>query len=205
MSVNLLLILATCLISIRSFNKPHIINELCHYPYREYKDKEYFRLVTAAFVHADFFHLFVNMFVLYGFGGYIEEQFKFLYGSIVGPSFYIAFYLFIAVVANISTYIKFRNNYYYRSIGASGATSGIVFAYILFEPTSILGLFAIIPIPAIIFGILYLLYSSYAAKRGMHNIDHYAHFYGAITGFVLMLILKPVLIQQFLFKISNVF
>lgn len=205
MSVNLLLILVTCLISIQSFNKPDFIYELSHYPYREYRDRQYYRLITAAFVHADLFHLFVNMFVLYGFGEYIEEQFKFFYGSILGPLFYILFYLFIAVAANIPSYFRYRNNYHYRSIGASGATSGIVFAYILFEPTSMLGLFAIIPIPAIVFGILYLFYSSYAGRRGLDNIDHDAHFYGAITGFVLMLILKPVLIQQFLFKISNVF
>ena len=205
MSVNLLLIILTCLISIQAFNKHAFISELSHYPLRESRDRQYYRMFTAAFVHADFFHLFVNMFVLYGFGEYLESQFTIFYGSILGPFFYLLFYIVIAGLANIPTFIKHRENYHYRSIGASGATSGIVFAYILFEPTSMLGLYAIIPVPAIIFGILYLFYSSYASRKGADNIDHDAHFYGAMTGFLLMLILKPMLLQHFFFEIVNVF
>jgi membrane associated rhomboid family serine protease len=205
MSVNLLLIILTCLISIQAFNKPGFIAELSHYPMREARDKQYYRMFTAAFVHADLFHLFVNMFVLYGFGEYLESQFSLMYGGIFGPLGYLAFYMVIAGLANLPTYIKHKDNYHYRSIGASGATSGIVFAYILFEPTSMLGLYAIIPVPAIIFGILYLFYSSYASRKGMDNIDHDAHFYGALTGLLLMLMLKPMLIQSFIFKIVNVF
>lgn len=205
MSVNLLLIILTCIISIQGFNKPAFIAELSHYPLKESRDKQYYRMFTAAFVHADLFHLFINMFVLYGFGEYMESQFSYLYGGLFGPVIYLIFYLIIGGAANMPTYIKHRNNFHYRSIGASGATSGIVFAYILFEPTAMLGLFAIIPIPAIIFGILYLFYSSYASRRGMDNIDHDAHFYGAVTGFLLMLMLKPMLLQQFIFKIINVF
>jgi membrane associated rhomboid family serine protease len=162
-------------------------------------------MLSAAFLHGGMFHLFVNMFVLYGFGEFVERKFTGFYGEFGGKVGFLIFYLFMAVCANIPTYLKNKENYQYHSIGASGATSGIVFSYILFEPTSMLYLFLAIPIPAIIFGVLYLLYSSYASKTQADHIDHDAHFYGAVAGFLFTLALKPDLFSSFIFKITHWF
>ncbi|MBL0082650.1 MAG: rhomboid family intramembrane serine protease [Saprospiraceae bacterium] len=113
--------------------------------------------------------------------------------------------MFHLVLSNVPTYLKHRDNAHYRAVGASGATSAIVFSFIVFEPTAMLGLFFILPIPAVLFGILYLFYSSWAGKKNADNIDHEAHFYGAVAGFLFTIAMKPALFSLFIHKIVSVF
>ena len=204
LTINNLIIAITCLVSIIGFSNQSIINSLSHYPVAELRNKEWYRMLTAGFVHADPFHLFINMYVLYQFGGMIESQFVENHGNF-GKLIYLFFYLATIVFANMPTFSKHKEDRSYHAIGASGATSAVVFAFIFYLPTAMLGLFLIIPIPAILFGILYLFYSSYASKRGGDNIDHDAHFYGAVFGFLFAWMLHPSQIHSFINQILNIF
>ena len=115
-----------------------------------------------------------------------------------GGTIFVAFYIIAIAVSSVFDLIKYRNEPYYNAVGASGAVSAILFAAILFNPDMKLMLILIpIPITAWIFGILYLIYCVYMAKKGTDNIGHNAHFWGAIFGFFLPVILKPSLLIRF--------
>ncbi len=204
MSLTLFIIVITCLVSVLGFNNPDIVRKLAHYPVAEKNNKEYYRMLTAGFVHGDMFHLFVNMFVLYGFGEFVEAKFKELHGEMAGSIIYVLFYLLIVVLANIPSYVKNQNNARYSAIGASGATSGVLFSYILFSPLSWLELYFFLPIPAIVFGVIYLWYSNYASRKLNDMIDHDAHFYGAIAGFLFTALMKKELIFDFINELTSI-
>ncbi len=167
--------------------------------------KEWYRFFTYALIHADWIHLLVNMFVLYSFGKAVENYF-----SIVFPGkaafYYIILYIGGIVVSVAPSYNKNKDNIYYNAVGASGAVSAVVFSSIIFHPTGGIRFFFIpFSIPSVIFGILYLIYSAYMAKRSRDNIGHDAHFWGAIFGVVYTIILKPKLLLLFFEQIRQYF
>ena len=143
------------------------------------------------------------MFVFYQFGEAVEGNFIFYFGELMGRINFLLLYLGTIPFANLSTLYKHKDDPYFASVGASGAVSGILFAYVIFNPWNILLLFFIIPVPAFIAAVLYLIYSSYASKQGQDMIDHDAHFYGAIFGFLLTIILNPEFFSMFLDKLIN--
>jgi membrane associated rhomboid family serine protease len=170
-------------------------------PYQVYHRKEYFRLLSHGFIHADWMHLIVNMFVLYSFGNVVESYFKQLeaMGVIHFPILYFTFlYLAAIVIASLTTLIKYKDNIMYNSVGASGGVSAILFCSIFFAPYNPIGLYFVIKIPGIIFGILYLVYSQYMSKKNVDNVNHDAHFIGAVFGFIFPLIIKFSLIHVFI-------
>ncbi|WP_293715670.1 rhomboid family intramembrane serine protease [uncultured Parabacteroides sp.] len=185
----------TVVVSYFCFNNQELFRKLALIPYRTVKNNEWYRLVTHGFVHADMTHLLVNMFTFWSFGTYIESIFGYLGFGTWG---YLGLYFGGMVFASIYDVLKHHNDPYYVSIGASGAVSAILFSSILFDPWSKILLFAIIPIPGIIFGVLYLAYCQYMAKRAGDNINHNAHFYGAVYGFLYPALLNPSLITAFL-------
>jgi membrane associated rhomboid family serine protease len=197
MSITLILVLVTALISYQSFNNPNLFHKLKHTPYLVDRQKEYYRFLSSGFVHADWMHLIINMFVLYQFGEYVEHKFVFYFGDLMGRLNYLILYLATLLLSDIPSFFKHRENPHFSSVGASGAVSGIIFVYVLFQPWSILLLFFIIPIPAIIAAVLYLVYSSWASNRARDFINHDAHFYGAIAGLLIALAMKPSLFQVF--------
>ena len=203
MTVTLLIIALTALVSWRCFENPALRNALLHHPYSEAREKEYYRLLTGAFVHGSWTHLLVNMFVLYQFGTFVESVFTLTWGPTQGRIFYLLVYLLTAFLADIPTFLKHKDNSGFRSVGASGAVSGMLFIYIIFQPWSWLLLFFVIPIPAIVAAVGYLFYSSYANKRGGGRIDHSAHFYGAVVGFALAILLQPQWFMLFIDNVSN--
>jgi len=148
------------------------------------------RLWTAGFLHVDFSHLLFNMFALYIFADIV------LYN--LGIFLFVILYFVCLYIGNLFTYIYHKNQGYYSAVGASGAVSGIVYAAILLNPSMNLYLFFIpIPIPGIVFGVGYLLYSMYGMKKQTGNIGHTAHFGGAAAGFIATLLMQPsVVIQQ---------
>lgn len=198
MNITLILVIISCIISIMCFNNRGLMDALKHHPYVEARHGQYYRWVTSGFVHGDFIHLGINMFVFYQFGQAIEYYYIGYFGQIGGRFLYLFSYLLIIVMANIRTYYKNINNPYFASVGASGGVSGILFIYILLYPWSMLGLYAIIPVPAIIFGGLYLWYSTWAAKNQQGNIDHDAHFYGAVAGVLIAIVSRPAIFSEFL-------
>lgn len=197
MTLTLILILVTSLISYQSFSNPAMFHKLSHRPSLEEEKREFHRLLTAGFVHASWPHLLINMFVLWQFGEVVELTYIRLFGEFPGRLAFIGLYLITIVAANIPTFFMHRNNPGFSSVGASGAVSGIVFAFILFDPWAMLGLFFFIPCPAIVAGLLFLGYSQYASRKMDDRIDHVAHFYGAVFGFLYTVALKWQLLPFF--------
>jgi membrane associated rhomboid family serine protease len=187
----------TVIFSMLGFNNPELFHRFKHWPYAEERRGEYIRWLTGGFLHADWMHLLFNMLTLYGFGLFVESEFARLFPGF-GPVMYVVFYLLAILAASAATFYRHRTNPGFASIGASGAVAAVLFAAILLEPGLELRLFFIpIDIPGFIFGAIYLWYSSYAANRLNDNIDHIAHFYGSVFGFVFPLIFHPSLFLRF--------
>jgi membrane associated rhomboid family serine protease len=210
LSVSLIILLFTSLVSITSFGNQKIYQELIFYPPAITKQGQWYRFFTCGLLHADWEHLLFNMLSLYLFGGMVETYYKsdFLFGE-MGKLFYAILYVLALLFSLIPTFIRHKNDYSYRSLGASGAVSAIVFAGILFNPTAKLGFFFIPPvIPGYIFGPLYLLFSTWLERKGKDNINHSAHIWGALFGLAFTILLCASLntsyqpIEQLIKKIS---
>lgn len=204
LTLTIIIIIITCGISFLGFNNEEFFNKLKHSPYREARQNEYYRWITSGFLHADVAHLFVNMFVFYSFGSYVESLYVSKYGS-TGAFLFVGIYLLIIAMANVSTYYKHKDWHGYNAIGASGGVAGILFIFILFNPWSMLQVMLVLPVPAIIFGGLYLWYESYAAKHVNDNVGHDAHFFGAIAGVALAIISIPGVISRFIEQLTSGF
>lgn len=198
------IIAITCLISYRAFQDQSTFRRLMHHPYTESQEGEYYRLLSSGFVHGSLMHLLLNMYVLYEFGSVVERLYLSQLGDTGGRFAFVVLYLVTIVAANIPTHFKHREDRSYAAIGASGAVSGILFAYVLFYPWSMLGIMFVIPCPAIVFAVLYLVYSSWASKNSNDNIGHDAHFYGAIFGLVLTIVLMPDQVPVFVDRLMDV-
>lgn len=166
-------------------------------PYSIHTNRQWYRFISSGLIHADWIHLLFNMYVLYIFGNSVEAYYRDVFGD-KAIQYYLLLYFGSLLMSVLPTYNKHKNDPGYNALGASGAVSSVVFAFILFAPLRKLYVFGILPLPAFVFGILYLFYCYYAAKRGGDNINHDAHFWGALYGFFLTLILKPALIALFL-------
>lgn len=193
--ITYLIIGVTVVVSYLCFQNESLFRKLAFIPYRTIRNNEWYRLITHGFVHADMTHLLVNMFTFWSFGLYMEKLFPYVG---FGKFAYLGLYFGGMIAASLYDLIRRRNNPYYMSIGASGAVSAVLFTSIFFDPWGKILFFAILPIPGIIFGVLYLAYCQYMAKRVGDNINHNAHFYGALYGFLYPIFLDPSLIQRFL-------
>jgi len=188
LGITLVLVIITCLVSIPAFNQQKMIDDLIFYP-PSIKRKQYYRFITHGFIHADAFHLAFNMLALYSFGQNLEKVFSFpcVFGGL-GKLFFLLLYLSGLIVASIPDYLKYRDSFHFRSLGASGAVSAVIFSMIIFFPQSKVSLFFLPGIPGYIFAIIYLALSVYLDKRGGGNINHSAHFWGAAYGIVFTLV-----------------
>lgn len=202
MSITLALILITVVISLWGFNNPALMDRWVMNPYKVSRSGQYYRLLTSGFLHADFGHLFFNMFSFYIFGGMIERIFTSLFGA-GGEIYLLVFYLVGIIVSDIPTLIRHRNDPRYNSLGASGGVSSIIFAAILFFPLNDVCLYGIICFPGFIFGLLYVLYSVYESRRGVGNINHDAHLYGALFGILFMVVVYPPVLPSFFEQVSG--
>ena len=201
MSVTIALIIVNLLVSWQSFSNRGLFERLAHRPYDVAHANQYDRWVTSGFVHANWLHFGINMFVLWQFGEAVENQFIAMSGVVTGRIRFITVYLIVLVASSIPSYLKNRDNPGYASVGASGAVSGILFAYVLFFPWRPLYLYGIIPIYSILAAAAYLAYSSWASKQNRGIINHDAHFYGAVSGMVLTALFYPEVFFSFLKQI----
>jgi membrane associated rhomboid family serine protease len=170
-------------------------------PYKVHTDNQYFRFITSGFIHGDWMHLIFNMIALYSFGSNLEYYLR----VFKGPEYqlyYYGLYLVALILSELPTYLKHRNDSGYNSLGASGAVSAIVFACIIVSPLSWLSFF-FIPMPAFIFGFLYLAYSYYASKKSLGGINHDAHFYGAVFGVIAIILIHPPTLTNFFEQLSH--
>src|ERR1051326_7551597 len=188
LSITLIIIIVTTLVSISGFSSQRIMNDLIFYPPAVTQQRQWWRFFTCGLIHADFGHLILNMYALYIFGGNVEKAFLGIFGQ-YGSFVYLLMYISALIVCLLPTYRKHRNDYHYRSLGASGAVSSVVFCFILLFPLQKLGLiFFPVMIPGFIFGALYLIVSSILERRSSDNINHSAHIWGAIYGIVFLVI-----------------
>lgn len=187
MTLTIIIIFITAIISVLAFNRREILYRLQLNPYQVWHRKQWYRVLSHALVHADWVHLFINMFVLYSFGTVVEYYFSELENAEIlrNPLVWFSFLYFGGIIFSASTtFWKHKDNHWYNAVGASGGVSAIVFASIFFAPWHKLLLFAIIPIPGIVFGGIYLAYSHYMSRKSSDNINHEAHLLGAIFGLV---------------------
>jgi membrane associated rhomboid family serine protease len=196
--VTFLLIGITALVSFLAFKNQPLIERLLMWPPAVTRRGQYDRLVSHGFVHADLPHLLFNMVTLYFFGGVVERVFV----NRVGHAGFLAFYLVAIVVAILPSYLRHRHDSNYRSLGASGAVSAVLFSYILFSPWSTILVF-FIPMPAIVYAVLYVGYSFWADRQGSDNINHNAHLMGAAFGVVATLLIEPRAFAFFLQQIAQ--
>ena len=198
--MTIILIIITVAISYAAFKSPKLMSQLQFNASIIYHKKEYHRLITHAFLHANWEHLFVNMIVLFSFGTAIEAYFKINFGNNHILYFFLLYFGGI-VVSNIFALYKHHNNFFYNAVGASGAVSAVLFAAIFFNPWDSIYFFGILPIPGIVFAVLYLVYSYQMSKNKKDNVAHDAHFLGAIYGFIFPVVLNPRLFEVFLDKL----
>ncbi len=188
LSITFIIIIITTLISIGGFSNQKIIDDLIFYPPAVTRQNQWYRFFTCGLIHADWGHLLFNMISLYFFGRYVEDAFGELFGS-YGKWIYLLLYISALLVSLLPTFAKHKNNYQYRSLGASGAVSAVIFAGLMLTPTLELYIFFIpIPIPGFIFAPLYLIISALLDKKGSGNINHSAHIWGSIYGLVFVII-----------------
>ena len=211
LTITLIIIILTGIISFTAFSNQKIIDDLIFYPPAITKHNQWYRFFTCGLIHADITHLLFNMFSLYMFGEFVERSFStdILFGG-KGKLLYLIMYVLALFVCLIPTFIKHKNDYYYRSLGASGAVSAVVFAGILFNPTAKLGFFFIPPvIPGYIFGPLYLILSTYLEKKSQDNVNHSAHIWGALFGIIFIVAAAAILkteyqpLEQFMLKVKS--
>ncbi|HBF88744.1 MAG TPA: rhomboid family intramembrane serine protease [Bacteroidales bacterium] len=196
-----IIIAITVLVSISAFNNQSLMHRFQYNPYQVYHQKQYYRIFSHALIHADWNHLIFNMLTLFFFGAYVESAFKSLYGM-VGILYFILLYVSAILISSLRTLKKHQNDSWYNAVGASGAVSAVLFSFILFQPLGKIFIFFIpIGIPAIVFGVAYLVYSAYMAKQNVDNIGHDAHFWGAVYGFIFPLFFDFRLIIYFLSEI----
>lgn len=193
LSMTMVIIIITCILSIGGFSNIKMINDLVFWPPMVKQRHQYYRFISSGFIHADWMHLLFNMITFYSFGQVME----FFFVAKIGKAGYLLFYLGGIILSELPSYIKHINNYQYRSLGASGAVSAILFSFILLAPWQTLYVF-FFPLPAIVFAILYFIYTAYMNKKGGDFINHSAHLWGGIYGILFTIILDPGVIVHFL-------
>lgn len=188
LTITLSIILLTSVISFTGFSNQKVLDDLIFYPPAISNRNQWYRFVTSGLIHADIMHLLFNMYSFYLFGDLVERTFVQIFGD-SGKIVYLLLYIISLIVCLLPTYFNNQNNYHYRSLGASGAVSAVIFAGIFLYPTMGMGIFPIpFHIPGFVFGPLFLILSAYLAKKGHGNINHSAHIWGAIFGIVFLII-----------------
>ncbi|MCF4102632.1 rhomboid family intramembrane serine protease [Gillisia sp. M10.2A] len=190
--ITIIIIAANVIISFKGFNDVSFF-EKYKFNVADIKRGSKFQFFTSGFLHVDTSHLLVNMLTLYFFANVVIYD--------LGSFGFVIVYLASLILGNVLSYYFHKDEYSYSAVGASGAVMGILYSAILLRPDMMLGLFFIIPIPAYVFGIGYLLYTIYGMKKRLGNIGHDAHFGGAVGGYILTLLLAPWIFQQHLLMV----
>lgn len=194
LSITLIIIIITSLVSISAMNNQNMVNEMIFFP-PSVNSGQWYRFFSCGLIHADLGHLGFNMLSLYLFGigtathategpaySGVEYSFIYVFGD-KGKLLYLGMYILALLASLLPTYFKNRHNNHYRSLGASGAVSAVIFAGILFDPLSGIGFFFLpVFIAGFIYAILFLVVSQWMERRGQDNINHSAHIFGALFG-----------------------
>ncbi len=198
--VTLALIAVTCVVSFLAWKQTTLLDRLILWPPAVARGREYWRLLSYGFIHADGQHLIFNMITLYFFGGAMENYLTQL--GLPWPWGFVGFYLSALLVSILPSYLRHRDDPGYRSLGASGAVSAVLFAFILIQPWSLIIVF-VVPVPAIVYAVLYVGFSIWMERRGRDNINHSAHLWGAGYGVLFTVLLQPKVLEHFLSALLN--
>ncbi|MBB6236969.1 membrane associated rhomboid family serine protease [Pedobacter sp. AK013] len=191
-----LIFVFTIITSLYAFYDHSLYGKFMLHPFSVSKGQNVYTLITSGLVHADWMHLFFNMFTFYAFAFTLE--------SLMGSWRFGILYFLGLVLSDLPTVIKHKDHFNYNSLGASGAISAVLFSYILYNPMAkIYIMFIPIGIPAVVFGILYLIYCAYASRNSRDHINHDAHFFGALTGLIFTIIFVPGILQNFITMLTG--
>ena len=194
-------LIPTIITSILAFKNPELFDKLKFNPAHIQNSREWYRFFSYGFIHADFFHLIINMYVLYSFGEIVLYDFQSIFGT-QANLYFTLLYIPALALSVIPSYLKNKENVFYNAVGASGAVSAIVYTAIILNPTLTMGLIFIpIPLPAWIFGLLYIIYTIVMSKREDTRIGHSAHLWGSVYGMLFILILEPEIYVWFISQI----
>jgi membrane associated rhomboid family serine protease len=203
--VTIALIILNVVISIIALNNREWMSKALMWPYGVKRYKQFYRFISSGFIHADYVHLFFNMFTLFFFGRSIEYYFSAL--GLGGTVSYLLLYFLALVLSDLPTYFRHRDDYHYHSLGASGAVSAVVFATVLFDPWASIYIYGAIKLSALLYAVLYIIYCVVMAKKQSDNINHDAHLWGALfgIGFTVALIaaMQPQLFEYILGQLKN--
>ncbi len=210
LSMTFIIIIITCLVSVVAFSNQKVLDDLIFWPPAISNRRQYYRFFTCGLIHADFVHLGFNMYSLYIFGQYVEPGFISLFGQ-YGKLMYLLMYVSALPICLLPTYMRNRDNYHYKSLGASGAVSAVVFAFIFLRPLQELGLVFLprdFDIPGFIFGLIYLGISTYLDRKGGGSINHSAHVWGALYGIAFLIVFGNAFgevnpLQEFIRSVGN--
>jgi membrane associated rhomboid family serine protease len=192
-----IIFLFTIVTSIYAFSNHEVYGKFMLHPYSVSRGQKLYTLITSGLIHKDWTHLLFNMLSFYFFAFPLERTLVSI--SAWGHIHFGVIYVLSLVLSDVSSITKHKDHFWYNSLGASGAVCAVVFSYILFYPlTKMLILPIPIPIPAVLYGFLFLGYCWYAARHASDHINHDAHFYGALTGVLLTVILHPDIVPYFL-------
>jgi membrane associated rhomboid family serine protease len=181
--------------SLLAFNNEGIYGKWMLHPYSIYRKKNVFTLITSGLIHKDWMHLIFNMLSYFFFAFMLETR--------IGHWQFGVLYVASLVLSDQPSVAKHKNEYWYHSLGASGAVSAVIFSFIVYEPMTKMMIMPLpIPIPALLFGVLYLVYCHYASKHARDNVNHDAHFFGALCGVFITAILHPEVLPQFIHQLS---
>ena len=216
-SITTIIVAITVIVSFLAFNDKDLSYKLTLSPYSVKHHKRWYQIFTHGFIHADYMHLGLNMYVLYSFGGFVEGVLVDGYYSPssdisiggfgnIGYLYYITLYVGGLLFATLPSLKKHGDNPNYLAVGASGAVSAIVFSSIILYPTGGMGLLFIpVRIPSFIFGVLYLFAEHYMSKKGGTRIAHDAHIGGAFFGVIFTVLLDFQFLTNFIYMINHWF
>ena len=203
--ITIALIAINIIVSLLAFNNQDIYSKTIMWPYGVKKYGQYYRFITSGFIHADYVHLFFNMFTLFFFGQVVEQYLKGF--ELGGTIAYLALYFLGLIASDIPTYLKQKDNYNYHCLGASGAVSAVVFAAIVFNQWGRIYLYGALGISSALYAVLYIVYCVMMSKRGGDKINHDAELWGSVFGLgvtiALIAAIQPGLFEYILEQLKN--